>query len=158
MSAVVGAGFPRPMGWGTQPLHCLIIVGGASPVTGSSRTCPDALIRGSAYMYIPPLWGSIPPPPLVSSLPPLPASPPRCVLALNIPPFPPAPTLHSAGVLLLDQSSFYRHYAPLERKAIPLPRSLIFPPLGLNPSRFLVFSLPRFPVSSFSRFLAFNPR
>ena len=36
------------------------------------------------------------------------------------------PTLHSAGVLFLGQSPFYRHYAPLERKAIPFPRFLFF--------------------------------
>ena len=43
------------------------------------------------------------------------------------------PTLHSAGVLFLDQSPFYRHYAPLERKAILLPRFPVFLPSVLSP-------------------------
>ena len=85
-----------------------------------------------------------------------------CVFALNIPPiFNPAnplilnlliqttPTLHSAGVLFLDQSPFYRHYAPLERKAIPLSRPLPFPL-----SHFPTFPLSPFPTFSLSPLLA----
>ena len=80
-----------------------------------------------------------------------------CVLALNIPsilnPANPLilnlliqtpPTLHSAGVLFLDQSPFYRHYAPLERKAILLPRF---------PSSFL----PSSPLPAPSRLPVLNP-
>ena len=65
------------------------------------------------------------------------------------------PTLHSAGVLFLDQSPFYRHYAPLERKAIPsspFPSSgalmyLVVPPFYRHyaPLERKAIPLPRFP-------------
>ena len=95
--SIVGAGFPRPMGWETQPLRI--------PFSrlGPLRPCAVAL-------NIPPIFN--PANPLIQS-----------ILIQT------TPTLHSAGVLFLDQSPFYRHYAPLERKAIPLLPSLSRLPL-----------------------------
>ena len=120
MSAIVGAGFPRPMGWGTQPLRIRF------SRLGPLRPCVFAL-------NIPPIFN--------------PANP----LILNIL-IQTTPTLHSAGVLFLDQSPFYRHYAPLERKAIPLSRSLPFP---LSHFPFPTFSLS--PLLAPSRLPVLNP-
>ena len=65
------------------------------------------------------------------------------------------PTLHSAGVLFLDQSPFYRHYAPLERKGILLSRpSINMPPLwGSKTFGHSVFSKHVAPLSRFPVFL-----
>ena len=94
MSAIVGAGFPRPTGWGTRPERIRF-----------SRLRPCVLA-----LNIPPILN--------------PANP----LILNIL-IQTTPTLHSAGVLFLDQSPFYRHYAPLERKGILLSR----PSINMSP-------------------------
>ena len=119
MSAIVGAGFPRPMGWRIQPLRIPpsrfpvpypanpSIPGEASGFRQPPHCTPlecccwtnrrsiDITLRWSEKQ-------SCFPAPLVRGE-------PLSSLLLT-------PTLHSAGVLLLDQSPFYRHVAPLGLK------------------------------------------